>query len=507
MENKKRKNKKKVILIIVLALIMIPIIIAGVLAIKVYNMGFAHNKERIAEFKALDGVIEVKEMWTMPMYPFTEKYMITFEQPLDWADPSKGTFPQRVEVFINSNPRITVMETEGYCLNDQRSKFADIINPPQETVAMFDGNYVDVEQRFFGESRPKDLSNEGTKYWEYLTSENSAGDYHKIYTELSKVLSDKWIAEGTSRGGLMCNVYGYYYPDDMYVYVPYVAPCSDGMDDDRFYSFVNTEAGETALGEEEAKRQRKLVLDFQVEAMRYKSDLLPKFKKELKKQSYVDGVSECVLYDMVVLDAGVQFWQYAHDINQITQVLDMPANTKKEIKAKQKAVYKLLLSLQKPEDWATDFIAFPYYVGTAKEYGQYHYDFSYLREALEDEGIGDTISVTEEMENDFLQNLVFNEEQRKVFVYDPSFRQALIESMSTTHAKHMMIVGGTDPWRSVAIQPEDYENENIKYYINPNYPHTSKMNNLPDDMRKESFETMGEWLDEEVITESKFFIK
>ncbi len=83
MENNKRKNKKKVILIIVLALIMIPIIIAGVLAIKVYNMGFAHNKERIAEFKALDGVIEVKEMWTMPMYPFTEKYMITFEQPLD----------------------------------------------------------------------------------------------------------------------------------------------------------------------------------------------------------------------------------------------------------------------------------------------------------------------------------------------------------------------------------------------------------------------------------------
>ncbi len=502
MEKKKNTKKKKVILVIVL----IPVIIAGVLALKVYNLGFAHNKERIAEFEALDGVIEVKEIWTAPMYPFKEKYMITFEQPLDWSDFSKGTFPQRVEVSININPRITVMETEGYCLNDKVSiivAIAAALNPPQETVYMFDGNYVDVEQRFFGDSRPADMTNEGTKYWEYLTSENSAGDYHRIYTELSKVLGDKWIAEGTSRGGLMCNVYGYYYPDDMYIYVPYVAPCSDGMDDDRFYSFVNTEIGETAYGEEEAENRRDLVEKFQVEAMKYKNDLLPKFKKELKKNAYVDGVSAGVLYDMVVLDAGVQFWQYGHDINKITQVLDMPADTGKEIKAKQKAVYKLLLSLQKPSDWATDFVAFPYYIGTAKEYGQYHYDFSYLREALEEEGLEDTISVTEEMEENFLQNLVFNEEQRKEFVYDGSFREALVESMSTTNAKHMMIIGGTDPWRSVALTPEETVNENIKYYINPDYPHTSKMNNLPDDMKKEAFDTMGEWLGEEVNTDFK----
>ena len=506
MEKKKNIKKKKIILIIVLVVVLIPVVILGVLALKVYNLGFAHNKERIAEFEALDSVTEVKEIWTAPMYPFSEKYMMTFEQPLDWSDPSKGTFPQRVEVSINSNPRITVMETEGYCLNDKVSVITAIeaaLNPPQETVYMFDGNYVDVEQRFFGDSRPSDMSNEDTKYWEYLTSENSACDYHKIYTELSKVLGDKWIAEGTSRGGLMCNVYGYYYPKDMYVYVPYVAPCSDGLDDERFYSFVNTEIGETALGEEEAKKRRELVTNFQVEARRYKNDLLPRFKKQLKKNSDVDGVPEGVLYDMVVLDAGVQFWQYGHDINKITQVLDMPANSKKEIKAKQKAVYKLLLSLQKPEDWATDFVAFPYYIGTAKEYGQYHYDFSYLRNALEEAGIGYTISVTEKMEENFLHNLVFNEEQRKEFVYDPSFREALVESMSTTTAKHMMVVGGTDPWRSVAITPEEAENENIKYYINPNYPHTSKMKNLPDDMKKEAFDTMGEWLGEEVNTDFK----
>ncbi|MBQ6639350.1 MAG: hypothetical protein IJH82_12010 [Lachnospiraceae bacterium] len=492
----KSTKKKKVILIIALVVILIPLVIVGALALRIYRQGYAHNKERIAELEALEGVKEVKEMWSTPQYK--EKYMVIFEQPLDWSDPSKGTFPQRVEVLININPRINVMETEGYCLNDKMSKFVDLMSAQQETVSMFDGNYIDVEQRFFGDSRPADMDNEGTEYWEYLTSENSANDYHKIYTELSKVLGDKWIAEGTSRGGLMCNVYGYYFPDDMDVYVAYVAPCSDGLDDDRFYSFVNTEIGETAYGAEEAKRRRDLVTRFQVEAMRYKEDNLPKFEKTLKKNSYVEGVSSGVLYDLVVLDAGVQFWQYGHDIEKISKVMDMPENSKKEIKKKQKAAYKLLLSLQKPVDWATDFAAYPYYVGAAKEYGQYHYDFSFLRKALEEEGLGDALSVTEEMEENFLYDVVFNEEQRKEFSYDGSFRESLVESMSVTNAKHMMIFGGTDPWISVGLIPDETANENIKYFINPNYPHTSKMSNLPDDSRKEAFEIMSEWLGEEV---------
>ena len=29
---------------------------------------------------------------------FEEKYLVTFEQPLDWSDPDAGSFPQRVEI-------------------------------------------------------------------------------------------------------------------------------------------------------------------------------------------------------------------------------------------------------------------------------------------------------------------------------------------------------------------------------------------------------------------------
>ena len=102
------------------------------------------------------------------------------------------------------------------------------------------------------------------------------------------------------------------------------------------------------------------------------------------------------------------------------------------------------------------------------------------------------------MEENFLINVVFNEEQKKTFIYDGTFRQSLVESMSVTKTKHMMIFGGTDPWRSVGLTPYEIANENIKYFINPDYPHTSKMSNLPEDSRKEAFEIMSEWLGEEV---------
>lgn len=37
----------------------------------------------------------------------------------------------------------------------------------------------------------------------------------------------------------------------------------------------------------------------------------------------------------------------------------------------------------------------------------------------------------------------------------------------------------------------------VRYYINPNYPHTSTMSNLPADMSKEAIATMSQWIGED----------
>lgn len=56
---------------------------------------------------------------------FEEKYLVTFEQPLDWSDPDAGSFPQRVEIGLRGEAQYVVMETGGYSLNDKIPGAAD----------------------------------------------------------------------------------------------------------------------------------------------------------------------------------------------------------------------------------------------------------------------------------------------------------------------------------------------------------------------------------------------
>ena len=140
--------------------------------------------------------------------------------------------------------------------------------------------------------------------------------------------------------------------------------------------------------------------------------------------------------------------------------------------------------MQSFEDWSPDFFAGAYYVHTAKEIGRQHYDFSYLRKALADAGVPDTLSVTEEGEKTLLQDLVFTEEQKKAFVYNPSFREALDASIDTSPAKHLMLYGATDPWTSLRIH--DTENENVKIFIHPTGSHVTTMyTQYPEEMQAE----------------------
>ena len=488
-EKKVLTKKQKIIRILVAV---------GIVALLIlyFNLGYARNDKRIKQLLALEGVTEVKEIWHVPFSYFSDKYMVTFEQPLDWSDSSSDTFSQRVVVGFRKNAKINVIETDGYCLGDVMMPGYISFEKPAELAKMYNGNYIHVEHRFFGKSRPEDMSNTDTKYWEYHTSENAANDYHRIYTSLKSVLGEKWASVGTSRGGLMTNVYGYYYPDDMMVYVPYVAPCSDGMDDERFYKNIYTTIGDISYGDGKAKKYRDMVTAFQVEAMRYKADNMPKYKKKVNgaMYSFVDYVEPETLYDLNVLEFAAQFWQTGKDFKKIEKILDMPDSNEKEHSKKAKEVYKLLLSVQNPQDWSNKFFAWPYYVNTAMEYGQYHYDFSYLREALKEAGLEDTLSVTEEMEEDFLRNMVFTEEQKKAFVYDGTFHDGLVASMETTNAKHLMIFGGRDPWYGVAIPAK--ENDNIKMYVNPDYPHSSCIKNMPRKTKKEIIGILDCWLGE-----------
>ena len=111
---------------------------------------------------ALDGVKSVDPVDVSGSQVYAEKYVVTFEQPLDHKNPSAGTFPQRVEVGIVKDAKTNVMETDGYLLFDE----AIAMDDAHELCSMLSGNYIHVEHRFFGQSRPASLSNDGTDGWQ-----------------------------------------------------------------------------------------------------------------------------------------------------------------------------------------------------------------------------------------------------------------------------------------------------------------------------------------------------
>lgn len=424
-------------------------------------------EQRLSE---LDGVISVEKIGLIPFISkFDERYIVTFSQPLDWEHPEKGSFLQRVEVSLKKGSEIAAMETEGYSLMDDYF----IWGIPQDIVEEYGASVVHPEHRFFGKSRPEDMSNDEVRYWEYMTAENAANDMHKVYTEMSKILGDVWFSYGTSYSGLMSNIYAHYFPDDMRVYCPTAAPFALSTSDDRMYEFVYTQIGD-AFGKEQGAELRKLVTDFQVALLKDKIELLPLYTEKVNASGlrFRDSIDK--LYDMNVLEFAVQIWQSNQQMfDSVKKVLALPETTKEEKEKKLEKELSLLLTVQSFEDWSPDFFAWPYYVHTAKELGRQHYDFSYLRKALADAGLPDTLSVTEEEEATLLQDLVFTDEQKKAFVYDPSFRDALDASIDTSPAKHLMIYGATDPWTSLRIH--DTENENVKIMFHPTGTHVTIM--------------------------------
>ena len=199
------------------------------------------------------------------------------------------------------------------------------------------------------------------------------------------------------------------------------------------------------------------------------------------------------IYDLNVLEFAVQLWQYQMvSFDDLQAIIDMPEATPEEQQAKLQAEFGMLLQVQTPMDWSVDFMAWPYYVNAATTYGQYHYDFSYLREALKAAGVQDTLSVTEEMEDGLLWNIVFSEEQRAAFAWDGELEASLSSFLDTTEAKILMVFGATDPWFSLRIPHTD--NPNVVEFIHPTAPHTAAIASMPEDMRNEAIAVLQNWL-------------
>jgi hypothetical protein len=244
------------------------------------------QSDEIALEKALSDLPDVQfKKYSRPGDKYL-RYSLFIRQPLDHQHPEKGFFYQSALLTHKGFSRPTVMETEGYEMRTGGNEIEKIL----------DANNINIEHRYFGSSRPDSLQ------WEYLTFEQSTADLHYINKLFKTIYKNKWISTGISRGGQTSIYYKYFYPDDVDVAIPYVAPLPNSLEDKRIYQFLDT------MGSDECRAK---IFNLQKFLLLHEKEILEKLKWYVKgtggTYNYFGGLGK--MFEITVLEYPFAFWQ------------------------------------------------------------------------------------------------------------------------------------------------------------------------------------------------------
>lgn len=242
-----------------------------------------------------DEVSLERELYNLPNVSFKKvsapgdkylKYELMIRQPLDHQHPEKGYFYQRVTLLHKGFSHPTVIETQGYWLYDGRN----------EVERLLDANYLNVEYRFYGKSIPDSIP------WDYLTIEQATADYHAINQLFRNVYTGKWVSTGISKGGETTLYYKYFYPQDVDLSLPYVAPLDNSLEDLRLYHFFDT------IGTPECRNK---IFHAQVFLLQHEKEAVEKIEWYSKgarlHYTYTGSIGKS--FEYAVLEYPFAFWQ------------------------------------------------------------------------------------------------------------------------------------------------------------------------------------------------------
>lgn len=407
----------------------------------------ASNKELYQKLCTLKGVITVD---SLPSDYSTEKYVVTIRQPLDHKHPEKGSFTQRVVISHEGFDRPTVLVTEGY-----GGDYA--LNPRyrDELAGLFQTNTVFVEHRYFSGSVPDTVD------WQYLTAQNSASDLHLITTLFKQIYPQKWISTGISKGGQTALIYRAFFPNDVDITVPYVAPVSRSAEDGRHEPFLNV------VGD---KKTRQAILSFQREVLKRRGEIIPLMEKFCMEKQLSFRISMNEVLDYCVLEYSFAFWQWG------TPASHIPANS-----ATTEVLFKHLTEISGPDYFATGQPTQAFFIQAARELGYYGYDIEPFKDLL-------FIRTAK----DYLQRIMLPE--GITIQFQPELYKKLTNFIETSDPRLIFVYGEYDPWTSVGITKLDGK-KNMFVAIQPKGSHRARINTLPDSLRDKVIKTIKLWLE------------
>ncbi len=383
---------------------------------------------------------------------FESAYELKIKQPLDHKNPSKGYFYQKAFLTHKGFDRPTVICTEGY----QRPK-----NRIYELTEMVDANQIDVEHRFFGESIPDSID------YQYLKLEQVAADLHHINEVFREIYKGKWISTGISKGGQTTIYYRYFYPNDVDVSVPYVAPLNLALEENRIYNFLDT------VGSDDCRAKIKAV---QTRLLKNRKESLEKLKWFAKgadlEFTYLNFEQA---FEYAVLEYSFSFWQWGHDCSKI------PTN---EVPLDSTLNHFLAVS-------GLDFFAdesmknyASHYYQAGDEMGYYGYntkDFKGLLKALPEKPNPTAIFMPGKVPMSF----------------DGQLPKKVSDWLDTQGNNFIYINGNSDTWSATAVRPSGKTNS--VWFFLPNTDHgKARIKNMSTSDRKRLKDTLEKWLNMEV---------
>lgn len=378
---------------------------------------------------------------------FSEAYEIKFSQPVDHNNPGGQIFTQRMFIGHVGFDKPMVLSTSGYSAGDLGMA---------EPAVLVKGNLIRVEHRYFGKSTPDPLD------WKYLTVWQSASDHHAIVQLFKQLYPDKWISTGHSKDGQTAMMFKAFYPEDIDVAIPYVAPLNTSKVDPRIFTF---------LAQVGTPEERQKIYDFQITLFERKKELMPLVQKycDDKRWTFPMGIDRA--YDLNVLEFPFALWQYGR-----TKPMDLPG---KEAPAKE--IFDALVPI-------TDLMWFsdrglrqflPHYYQAITEMGYYGYDVKPFSKYLPDKA---------PITYDFAL-LPYGLDT----TFNPKTLPFLHDFVQNRGDHILYIYGELDTWTATGVTKITGPADAMVAILKGNY-HGSTIRAFPEEERNRIYAKLSEWL-------------
>ena len=434
----------------------------------------------VAALKSIENVAEVKPFINVGSPNNKEAalgqcYYIKYKQPIDHENPALGTYEQQVVLTYVSSDAPTILHTQGYALAGEHGKNHNRLDSIAAPAFMYmlatgqnaDGSFkfstncVQVEYRYHGFSLPEGDENS----FKYLSAKQQSADLHNIVTDLKKaLLKGKWLSTGVSKNGMTTYDYAYYYPGDVDVYVPFVAPLLFQNADMRIGNYMINSAVKDYLPQIKAAFQ-KLVSDQKV--LDATAQYVLKYYKE--DQGF-DVPADSVLHYTVEFAYDRLFSKQSYgDIEAWSKFIpkegDDPATYALffYLDENDLRIYKQQSDTRGPLRKRND----PFVMQIPVDQGNVGYNYSWVKE-------GTLLTASDKK--------FFEDKEKAIKASDKTELSYLVKDfLTTTKCKMFFVYGENDPWTGAAI--DDPTNVNVKKMVIKGGTHNDAIYNYTADER------------------------